>query len=89
MLFHTLNDALPDDVMIAVDCGTTTAWYARHLQVRPGMLASLSGTLLSMGGAMPYALAAKFAHPDRPLVALIGDGAMQMNGVNELITVAK
>jgi pyruvate dehydrogenase (quinone) len=53
------------------------------------MLASLSGTLLSMGGAMPYALSAKFAHPDRPLVALIGDGAMQMNGVNELITVAK
>ncbi|MEU7977218.1 thiamine pyrophosphate-requiring protein [Micromonospora sp. NPDC049081] len=89
LLFHTLNDALSDDAMIAVDCGTATAWYARHLQVRPGMLASLSGTLLSMGGAMPYALAAKFAHPDRPVVVLIGDGAMQMNGVNELITVAK
>ncbi|MFF5173847.1 thiamine pyrophosphate-requiring protein [Micromonospora sp. NPDC000089] len=89
LLFHTLNDALPDDAMLAVDCGTATAWYARHLQVRPGMLASLSGTLLSMGGAMPYSIAAKFAHPDRPLVALIGDGAMQMNGVNELITVAK
>jgi len=53
------------------------------------MLASLSGTLLSMGGGMPYALAAKFAHPDRPVIALLGDGAMQMNGVNELITVAK
>ncbi|MGK5518607.1 thiamine pyrophosphate-requiring protein [Micromonospora sp. URMC 107] len=89
LLFATLSDRLPDDVMISVDCGTTTAWYARHVRVRPGMLASLSGTLLSMGGAMPYALAAKFAHPDRPLVALIGDGAMQMNGVNELITVAK
>lgn len=89
LLFASLSDRLPDDVMLAVDCGTTTAWYARHLKVRPGMLASLSGTLLSMGGAMPYALAAKFAHPDRPLVALIGDGAMQMNGVNELITVAK
>ncbi|MGN9775852.1 thiamine pyrophosphate-requiring protein [Micromonospora sp. H33] len=89
LLFATLSDRLPDDVMLAVDCGTATAWYARHVQVRPGMLASLSGTLLSMGGAMPYALAAKFAHPDRPLVALIGDGAMQMNGVNELITVAK
>ncbi|MET7704533.1 thiamine pyrophosphate-requiring protein [Micromonospora sp. NPDC005413] len=89
LLFHTLNERLPDDVMLAVDCGTTTAWYARHVQVRPGMLASLSGTLLSMGGAMPYSLSAKFAHPDRPLVALIGDGAMQMNGVNELITVAK
>ncbi|MFF5179955.1 thiamine pyrophosphate-requiring protein [Micromonospora sp. NPDC000316] len=89
LLFSTLSDRLPDDVMLAVDCGTATAWYARHMQVRPGMLASLSGTLLSMGGAMPYALSAKFSHPDRPLVALIGDGAMQMNGVNELITVAK
>ncbi|GAB3939992.1 hypothetical protein GCM10027614_22970 [Micromonospora vulcania] len=89
LLFHTLSKRLPDDVMISVDCGTSTAWYARHVQVRPGMLASLSGTLLSMGGAMPYALGAKFAHPDRPVVALIGDGAMQMNGVNELITVAK
>ena len=84
-----LDARLPDDAMVAVDCGTVTAWYARHLHVRPGMLASLSGTLLSMGGAMPYGIAAKFAHPDRPLFALIGDGAMQMNGVNELITVAK
>ncbi|WP_434740838.1 thiamine pyrophosphate-requiring protein [Micromonospora sp. SH-82] len=89
LLFHTLDESLPDDAMLAVDCGTATAWYARHVRVRPGMLASLSGTLLSMGGGMPYALSAKFAHPDRPVVALLGDGAMQMNGVNELITVAK
>ncbi|MFB9384314.1 thiamine pyrophosphate-requiring protein [Pseudonocardia petroleophila] len=84
-----LDDRLPADAMVAVDCGTVTAWYARHLHVRPGMLASLSGTLLSMGGAMPYGIGAKFAHPDRPVFALLGDGAMQMNGVNELITVAK
>ncbi|MER7166709.1 thiamine pyrophosphate-requiring protein [Micromonospora sp. NPDC000207] len=89
LLFRTLDESLPDDAMLAVDCGTATAWYARHVRVRPGMLASLSGTLLSMGGGMPYALSAKFAHPDRPVVALLGDGAMQMNGVNELITVAK
>ncbi|EWM68781.1 pyruvate dehydrogenase (cytochrome) [Micromonospora sp. M42] len=88
-LFTSLDDALPDDAVLAVDCGTATAWYARHVRVRLGMLASLSGTLLSMGGGMPYALAAKFAHPDRPVIALLGDGAMQMNGVNELITVAK
>ncbi|MFI6158966.1 thiamine pyrophosphate-requiring protein [Micromonospora haikouensis] len=88
-LFAALDDQLPGDVMLAVDCGTCTAWYARHLRLRPGMLASLSGTLLSMGGAMPYGIAAKLAHPDRPLIALLGDGAMQMNGVNELITVAK
>jgi pyruvate dehydrogenase (quinone) len=84
-----LSPRLPDDAMLAVDCGTATAWYARDIDLRPGQLASLSGTLLSMGGAMPYGIAAKQAHPDRPLFALIGDGAMQMNGVNELITVAK
>ncbi|GAA2542029.1 thiamine pyrophosphate-requiring protein [Pseudonocardia hydrocarbonoxydans] len=84
-----LDDRLPDDAMVSVDCGTVTAWFARHLHVRPGMLASLSGTLLSMGGGLPYGIAAKFAHPDRPLFALLGDGAMQMNGVTELITVAR
>src|SRR5205085_989951 len=50
---------------------------------------SLSGTLATMGPGVPYAIAAKFAHPDRPAIALVGDGAMQMNGLNELITVAK
>ncbi|MGL1654873.1 thiamine pyrophosphate-dependent enzyme, partial [Vibrio parahaemolyticus] len=86
-LFTSLDQRLPEDALLAVDCGTVTAWYARHVTVRPGMLASLSGTLLSMGGAMPYAIAAKLAHPDRPVVAMLGDGAMEMNGVNELITV--
>ena len=89
LVFTELDDRLPADAMLAVDCGTVTAWFARHLHLRPGMLASLSGTLLSMGGGMPYGIAAKFAHPDRPVFALLGDGAMQMNGVNELITVAK
>lgn len=89
LVLTELDDRLPADAMIAVDCGTVTAWFARHLHVRPGMMANLSGTLLSMGGGLPYGIAAKFAHPDRPLLALLGDGAMQMNGVNELITVAK
>ncbi|WP_369069812.1 thiamine pyrophosphate-requiring protein [Kineococcus terrestris] len=89
LLVRGLSERLSDDAMIAVDCGTATSWYARDLDLRPGMLASLSGTLLSMGGGMPYALAAKQAHPDRPVLALVGDGAMQMNGVNELITVAQ
>ncbi|WP_243794298.1 thiamine pyrophosphate-requiring protein [Saccharopolyspora gloriosae] len=84
-----LSARLPGDVMVSADCGTATSWYARTLEMRPGMLGSLSGTLLSMGGGLPYAIAAKFAHPERPVVALVGDGAMQMNGVNELITVAK
>lgn len=84
-----LSDRLADDAMLAIDCGTVTCWFARDLALRPGQLASLSGTLLSMGGAMPYALAAKTAHPDRPAFALLGDGAMQMNGLTELVTVAK
>lgn len=89
LVVRGLSRRLTDDAMIAVDCGTATSWFARDLDLRPGMLASLSGTLLSMGGGMPYALAAKQAHPDRPVLALLGDGAMQMNGINELITVAQ
>ncbi|GAA1427063.1 hypothetical protein GCM10009601_37540 [Streptomyces thermospinosisporus] len=53
------------------------------------MRGSLSGTLATMGCGVPYAIGAKFAHPDRPAIALVGDGAMQMNGMAELITAAK
>jgi len=84
-----LSSRLPADATVACDCGTATAWYARDLRLGPGHLGSLSGTLLTMGSGVPYAVAAKFAHPDRPCVALVGDGAMQMNGINELITAAK
>jgi pyruvate dehydrogenase (quinone) len=84
-----LSGRLPDDAMISCDCGTATAWYARNVKMKPTMIGSLSGTLLSMGSGVPYAVAAKFCHPERPAVALVGDGAMQMNGVNELITAAK
>ena len=89
LVVRGLSARLEDDHQIAVDCGTATSWFARDLDLRPTMQASLSGTLLSMGGGLPYAIAAKQAHPDRPVLALIGDGAMQMNGVNELITVAQ
>jgi pyruvate dehydrogenase (quinone) len=84
-----LSSRLPADATVACDCGTATAWYARDLRLGPGHLGSLSGTLLTMGSGVPYAVAAKFAHPERPCVALVGDGAMQMNGINELITAAK
>ena len=84
-----LSEQLPDGVMITCDCGSATGWYARDVKLREGMFGSTSGTLATMGSALPYAIAAKFAHPDRPCVALLGDGAMQMDGVNELITVAK
>lgn len=87
--FWELSSRLPDDVIVSRDCGTATGWYARDRKLKPSMMGSLSGMLLSMGGGMPYAIAAKFCHPDRPVVALVGDGAMQMNGLAELITVSK
>ncbi len=89
LLFWELSRRLPDSCMLAGDSGSSTVWYARDLKIRRGMLASLSGTLATMGSAVPYAVAAKFAYPDRLAVALAGDGAMQMNGINQLITVAK
>jgi pyruvate dehydrogenase (quinone) len=89
LLFHELSPRLPDDALLAVDVGSTTYWYARHIHMRGSMRAHLSSTLASMGSAMPYAVAAKFAYPGRLVLALLGDGAMQMNGINELITVAR
>ncbi|MFK4144776.1 thiamine pyrophosphate-requiring protein [Streptomyces sp. NPDC004065] len=86
---HALNDLLPDDVVLAADSGSAANWYARHLRLRGAMRGSLSGTLATMGPGVPYVIGAKFAHGDRPAIALVGDGAMQMNGMAELITVAK
>ncbi|MFB7244178.1 thiamine pyrophosphate-requiring protein [Streptomyces populi] len=86
---HTLNDLLPDDVILAADSGSAANWYARHLRLRGAMRGSLSGTLATMGPGVPYVIGAKFAHGDRPAIALVGDGAMQMNGMAELITIAK
>jgi pyruvate dehydrogenase (quinone) len=88
-VFTELSPRLPDNCILTADSGSTANWYARDLRLRRGMMASLSGTLASMGSGVPYAIAAKFAHPDRVAIALVGDGAMQMNGLNELITVAK
>jgi pyruvate dehydrogenase (quinone) len=84
-----LSPRLPDQAIITSDSGSCANWYARDLKIRSGMMCSLSGGLASMGAAVPYAIAAKFAHPDRPVIALVGDGAMQMNNMAELITVAK
>ncbi|MBV9511842.1 MAG: thiamine pyrophosphate-requiring protein, partial [Caulobacteraceae bacterium] len=84
-----LSPRLPDNVILTSDSGSCANWYARDLKMRQGMKASLSGGLASMGAAVPYAIAAKFAHPGRPVIALVGDGAMQMNNMAELITVAK
>ncbi|MFJ8627046.1 thiamine pyrophosphate-requiring protein [Kitasatospora sp. NPDC093550] len=86
---HALDHLLPDDAVVTADSGSAANWYARHLRFRGSMRGSLSGTLATMGPGVPYAIGAKFAHPGRPAIALVGDGAMQMNGLAELITVAK
>ena len=86
---HELSQQLPDGCILTADSGSSTNWWARQLRLRPGMLASLSGTLATMGPAVPYAVAAKFAYPERPVIAFVGDGSFQMNGMNELITIAK
>ncbi|WP_267553103.1 thiamine pyrophosphate-requiring protein [Rhizobium rhizogenes] len=84
-----LSKKLPDGAIVTSDSGSCANWYARDLRMRHGMMASLSGGLASMGAAVPYAIAAKVACPNRPVVGLVGDGAMQMNNMAELITVAK
>jgi pyruvate dehydrogenase (quinone) len=88
-VFHELSPLLPDGAIISSDSGSSADWYARHVRLRRGMRASLSGNLATMGPGVPYAIAAKFAHPDKVAIALVGDGAMQMNGNAELLTVGK
>ena len=88
LVVQALTAHLPANAQVSVDVGSVTYWYARFLGLPPGVPAHLSSTLASMGSALPYGIAAKLLHPDRPLVALAGDGAMQMNGLSELITVA-
>ena len=88
LVFHELSARLPDRCILTSDSGSATNWWARQLRLRKGMRTALSGTLATMCPAVPYALAAKFAHPDRPVIAALGDGAMQMLGINALIDVA-
>jgi pyruvate dehydrogenase (quinone) len=84
-----LSQRLPANAIVTADSGSSTNWYARCLRFRDGVRGSLSGTLATMGPAVPYAIGAKFAHPDRPVIALVGDGAMQMNGLAELLTIKR
>ncbi|HEY6978126.1 MAG TPA: thiamine pyrophosphate-requiring protein [Chitinophagaceae bacterium] len=88
-VFWELSKRLPDNCILSADSGSTAAWFARDLKIRRGMMASLSGNLATMCPGMPYTIAAKFAYPDRMPIGLIGDGAMQMLGINGLITIAK
>ncbi|HUB60247.1 MAG TPA: thiamine pyrophosphate-requiring protein [Puia sp.] len=87
--FWELSPLLPDRCILTADSGSIATWFAMDLKIRHGMMASLSGNLATMCPGVPYAIAAKFAYPDRVPIALVGDGAMQMMGINELITIAK
>jgi pyruvate dehydrogenase (quinone) len=84
-----MSPRLPENAIVTSDSGSCANWYARDYRVKRGQISSLSGGLASMGAAVPYAIGAKFAHPDRPVIALVGDGAMQMNNMAELITITK
>jgi pyruvate dehydrogenase (quinone) len=88
-VFWELSPRLPDNAIITADSGSVANWYARDLKIRRGMKASLSGGLASLGAGTPYAVAGKMAFPDRTVIACMGDGAMQMNGLNVMITISK
>ena len=88
-IFSELSERMPDNAIIAADSGSAANWYARVLRFRGNVRGSLSGTLATMGPGVPYVIGAKWAHPDRPAIAFVGDGAMQMNGMAELITIAR
>ncbi|WP_016909076.1 thiamine pyrophosphate-requiring protein [Streptomyces xiaopingdaonensis] len=89
LVAHELSKRLPDEAILTTDAGSVATWWSRHLKLREGMQASLAGNLATMGPGTPYAIAAKFAYPDRPVIAMVGDGVFQMNGMNELITVKR
>jgi pyruvate dehydrogenase (quinone) len=88
-LFDAISRRLPDDAVLTADSGSAANWFARHIRTRRGMKATLSGNLATMLPGVPYAIAAKFAFPDRLAVAMVGDGAMQMGGMAEMLTAAK
>jgi pyruvate dehydrogenase (quinone) len=89
LVVHELSKRLPDNAILTTDAGSVANWWARHLKMRPGMAASLAGNLATMGPGTPYAISAKLAHPGRPVIALVGDGVFQMNGLAEMITVKR
>src|SRR5699024_7073365 len=88
-VYHLLDERLPDNSIVTADAGSTADWYGHHLKLRGDMRGNLSGSMASMLASMPYALAAKFAYPERPVICTIGDGAFQMLGMNEMFIVKR
>jgi pyruvate dehydrogenase (quinone) len=87
LLFRELSTRLPHDAIVTADSGSSANWYARQLKFRGDVRGSLSGNLATMGPGVPYGIGAKFGNPGRPVIVFAGDGAMQMNGLAELITI--
>jgi pyruvate dehydrogenase (quinone) len=88
-VFWEASPKIPHNAILCADSGSSANWFARDLRLGRGVNATLSGSLATMGCGVPYAIGAKFAHPDRPVIAFVGDGAMQMNGMNELLTIKR
>src|SRR5690625_7756241 len=84
-----LSRQLPSDAVVTADSGSAANWYARHVQFSENVRGSLSGTLATMGPGVPYAIGAKFASPQRPAIALVGDGAIKLNGLAQLFTITR
>jgi len=89
LVFDVLSPKIPDNCILVADSGSSSSWIAQYIKIRRGMQFSVSGSLASMGCGVPYAIAAKFAYPERAVIACVGDGAMQMNGLVELLTIQK
>src|SRR5439155_26381067 len=64
--------------VVCCDSGTIATWWARHIPAKRGQMHSVSGTLATMACGLPYAIAAQIAHPDRQVVAFVGDGGFTM-----------
>jgi pyruvate dehydrogenase (quinone)/pyruvate oxidase len=73
-----LGKQLRDDAIVCCDSGTITTWFARQIPARRGQMYSLSGNLATMACGLPYAIGAQVAHPDRQVIAFVGDGGFSM-----------
>jgi pyruvate dehydrogenase (quinone)/pyruvate oxidase len=82
-----LGKRIPANAIVTSDSGTITTWWARYVPARRGQKHSCSGNLATMACALPYAIAAAVAYPDRPVYCILGDGGLSML-LGELITVA-
>ncbi len=87
-LIHELRQTLPDETIFFIDAGNHTLWALHYLQInQPGTFVIAAG-FGPMGYSIPAAIGGKLAAPDRPVVALCGDGCFLMHGM-EVATAVK